>query len=124
MRFGQSCRYLEHFTCTFAVTGCDDGSVNVQESALLEELVSSIGEVVSNASYRRNQFGTGTQVGVFAQILVGVAFCWQWVGCTVAVTDHLACMLLWVANLELKELTFCRTLDELAFKLVAGSDLA
>jgi len=47
---GQECCYSKHLTCTFTVRGCDYWSVHIQEPAFLEELMCSIGKVVSNTS--------------------------------------------------------------------------
>ena len=61
---------------------------------------------------------------MLAEVLVCVALCGQRVGCAIAVANDLTGVLLWVAHLELKELTFCRTLDEFAFEFVACSNFA
>jgi hypothetical protein len=40
---------LEHLTSSFTIRCSDDRSVDVEETSLLEELMSSIGQVVSNS---------------------------------------------------------------------------
>ena len=63
---------LEHLACTLAVGGSDDGRVDVQESALLEELMCRVSQVVADASHSSNQVGAGSQVGLLTKELVRV----------------------------------------------------
>ena len=56
---------LEHFTSTLAVAGGDDGSVDVDEAAILEEAVDGVG------GYAAHPKGGGEQVGSGAQVLNG-----------------------------------------------------
>jgi hypothetical protein len=115
---------LEHLSGTFTVAGRDARGVDVQEAAFLEELMSGISQVVSDTSHGRNQLGAGTQVSVLTEILVGVAFGWKWVSGAIAMANHLTRVPFWVANLQLKQLTLSRALDELALELVAGTNFA
>ena len=115
---------LEHLSSTFAVAGRDARGVDVQETALLEELVSSVSKVVADASDRRNQLGARAQVSMLTQVLVSVALSREGVSGAIAMANHLARMSFWRANLQLKQLALSRTLDELALELVAGTHFA
>ena len=69
--------HLEHLAGAFAVTARDDGGVNVNEVTLLEELVDRIGDQRTNAEYRLEGVGTGTQMRDRTQILHGVTLLLQ-----------------------------------------------
>jgi hypothetical protein len=72
MRLWQDSGHLEHLTGTLAIGGCDDGSVDVQETSLLEEQVCSEGEVVADTSHCTDGVGAGSQMSNLSQVLVSV----------------------------------------------------
>ena len=64
----------EHGAGALGVAGGDDGSLDVEESALLEELVDAEGHCVSDAGHGAEGVGAGAQVGQLAQKFQGVPF--------------------------------------------------
>ncbi len=72
--------HLEHGSGAFAVRGRDEGSVEVEESALLEEAVDCEGQGASHAEHRTESVGAGTQVGFLAEEFQRVAFFLQGIG--------------------------------------------
>ena len=80
--------HLKHLPGTFAVGGCDDGGVEVEEAFFVEELVDGNGHVVTDAVHGSKCVGSRTQVGDFAQKLHGVSFLLKRIG-VVASTQYL-----------------------------------
>ena len=125
MRLGKNCSDLEHLTSSLTVRGCDNGSVNVLESTGLEELVSSICEVVSHSGHSTNQVSTGTQVSDFSQVLLGVMFLGQRVCLGITLSKNLCEMsTIYLANLELEELALGGTLNQSALDLEGCTDVS
>lgn len=98
--------------------------MDVKESSLLEELVGSISEVVSDSCHRANQLCAGSQVSMLSEELVGVALGGQGVCGAIALADNFTRVLLRVAHLQLEKLALCRTLDELSLEFVGRTNLA
>ena len=66
--------YAEHLAGTFAVAGGDDGGVDVEEIAFVEEAVDGEGEAASHTEDGSVEIGAGAKVGDGAEELGGVAF--------------------------------------------------
>ena len=64
----------EHGSGPLGVAGGDDGSLDVEESALLVELVDAEGHCVADAGHGAEGVGAGAQVGQLAQKFQGVPF--------------------------------------------------
>ena len=75
--FGQHRGDLEHLSCTLTVTCGDARRVDIEETTFLEELMCCVRQIVPDSRDRRDKLGSGTQVGVLAQVLVGVSLCRQ-----------------------------------------------
>lgn len=60
--FVQNCCDLEHLTCTLAVTGGDDGGVDVEEPVPVEEFVSGLCEGITNTCNASEQFSSRPQM--------------------------------------------------------------
>jgi hypothetical protein len=57
VRRWQGCGHLEHLSSTFTIGSGDDGSVNIQESSLLEESVGGESQVVSYSDHSSKGVG-------------------------------------------------------------------
>lgn len=90
MRLWKNGGDLEHLAGALAIGGGDDGRVDVKESALLEELMCRVSQVVADASHSSNQVGAGSQVGLLTKELVRVfLLSSKWVCLGVAVSKYL-----------------------------------
>jgi len=83
---GEDSGDLEHLSSSFAVTGSDERSVDVLESSLLEELVSSVGQVVADSSHSSDQLGSRTHVGFLSQVFQRVVLTSKGEGVRIAFT--------------------------------------
>ena len=63
---------LEHLSSTLAVRGSDDWGVDVQESSLLEELMSGESKVVSHSGDSTEGVGSCSQMSLFSQGLSNI----------------------------------------------------
>jgi len=59
---------------------------------------------------------------MLSQVLVRVTLCWQWVLVAIAAADDLASVGVWLADLQLEQLTLRWALDQLSLDLVACAD--
>lgn len=71
--FWQNSGHLEHLAGSLTIRGCDDGSVNVLETAGLEELMGSIGQVVADTGHSTYQVSSWSQMSFVSQEFVRVA---------------------------------------------------
>ncbi len=71
--------HLEHLACTFAVAGCDDWRVEIEESSVVEELVNSNSHVVANAENCSKCVGTQTEVSKLTHVLETLSFLLHWI---------------------------------------------
>ena len=108
---------LEHFTSTLAVAGGDDGSVDVDEAAILEEAVDGVSGYAAHPEGGGEEVGSGAQVLDGAQELHAVALLLEGViggGC--ALYDHRF-------RLQLKGLLGVRGEHQLAGDDEGGADV-
>ena len=114
---------LEHLASTLAIGGCDNRSMNVKETSLLEELMSCIGQVVSDSCHSSNKVCAGSQVSDLAQEFIGMTLlATQWVFACVTMTKDLGKVAtIWLANCEFKELSLGGALDEGSLDLQTGA---
>lgn len=114
--------HLEHLTGTFAIRGSDERSVDVLESALLEELMGRVGEVVADAAHGADQVCARSQVRDFSQVLVGVLLLRQGVLASVAVANDLRLVAsVGLGDLHFEQLALGGALDESALELKRGA---
>ena len=66
-------RHLEHFTGAFTVRACDERRVDIDEAALLEELVDGVSDDAAHAEHGLEGVGSDTQMRKCPQKLHGVA---------------------------------------------------
>jgi hypothetical protein len=97
--------------------------MNVKEPSLLEELMSCIGQVVSDSCHSSNEVCAGSQVSNLAQEFIGMTLLsTQWVFTCVTMTKDLGKVAtIWLANSEFKELSLGGALDEGALYLKTGA---
>lgn len=120
---GHSCRNLEHFTSTFTIRSCNNRSVDVLETALLEEAMCRVGEIVANAHHGGDGLRAATHVCDVTQVLVRVLLLSEVIRFTRALTDNFDLVVLGAANLQFYELTLGGRADQLtnSFETSASS---
>ena len=69
----KSC-YLEHLSCALTVTSGNNGSMNIYEIPLLEELMNGICSHTSHPEYGLEGVGSGTKVGNCTEVFEAVTF--------------------------------------------------
>lgn len=113
--------YLEHFTGSLTVRGCDDGSMDVLESALLEETMCRVRQVVTNTHNSTNGLGAATHVCDITKVLIGVLLFGKVIRVTGALSNNLDLVVDRAANLQFDELAFCGRPDQLTDSLEGGA---
>jgi hypothetical protein len=125
IRLRQNSSDLEHLSSAFTIGRSNDGRVNVEEAALLKELMSGVCEVVPDAGHGANEVCAGTQVSDLSQVLVRVSLLRQGVHTWVAFTHDLHEMsAVWSRHLQFERLTFLGTFDQGTLDLETGADIS
>lgn len=88
--------------------------MDVLEAALLEELMSSVSQVVTDAHDRGDQLGAASQMSLSAEELVCVALRGKGVLVSRGIADEFTLVDGCGADLNLKWLACCGTTDQLA----------
>ena len=85
--------YLEHLTGTFTVASCDQWSVHIDKSSLLEEFVDRISDQGTYTEHGLESVGSRTQMGNCTQVFHAVAFFLQRIiRCGSALYADLGCL--------------------------------
>ena len=86
--------------------------MDVLEASLLEELVSGVRQVVSDAHDSRDQLCAATKMCLSAEIFTGEALRWKGILGRICCTYNLDLVYIFRADLKLKWLSLLRTANE------------
>ena len=120
--FWQHSCYLEHFTSAFTITGCDNWSVNVKETTLLEEFMCCVSKIISDSSHCGDEFCAWAQVSNISQVFNSVIFLCEWVCVSGAITNNLNSVGICLTDLQLNRLTFGGWFNQLTFNFKTCSN--
>ena len=109
---------LEHLTSALAVACCDERSMEIVESVLMEILVDGDCHIVTDAEDAAEEVGTRTEVSLLAKELHRVTFLLERILVRIAVTEHLD-----GRSLDLARLVTTLACNELTRHLEAGTSL-
>jgi len=98
--------------------------VNILETSLLEENVSSIGKVVSDSGNSTEKVGSWSQMSNFSQILNSMSLLGKWVLSSITCTENDGSMLIWLTQLQFEWLSLCWTLDKGTSELQTSTYIA
>lgn len=112
--------YLEHLSSSFTVAGCDDWSVDIYESELLEELVRGHGQRVPCSGHGWNQVGPWPQMKMLPEQLQRGPFAGQNIIIRTHVSPQDLDLVLLAIDYHLNWLLVFRRLDEETLDLEAG----
>ena len=98
--------------------------MNVLEASFLEELVSGVGQVVSDARNRRDQLSAASQMSLRSEEFSSVFLLGKRVLVSRSGSEKLDHVGLSTADLKLEWLSFFRTADKLACSFEGGSNFS